>query len=76
MINKETGEPFKAADFHIGFVASLPSVSLEVGAAIITLGDVFSYSAADAIVVQANRRHMMAASSCGLVDISYCGEPS
>lgn len=35
MINKDTGEPFKAGDFHIGFVASLPSVSLEVGAEII-----------------------------------------
>ncbi|CAM9470914.1 unnamed protein product, partial [Laminaria digitata] len=30
MINKDTGQPFKAGDFHIGFVASLPSVSLEV----------------------------------------------
>lgn len=69
MINKETGEPFKAADFHIGFVASLPSVSLEVGAAIFAFDDVFSYCSADAIVVQANRRHMIAVCLCGLVDI-------
>lgn len=30
MINEGTGEPFKATDFHIGFVVKLPSVSLEV----------------------------------------------
>lgn len=30
MINKDTGEPFKARDFHVGSVAKLPSVSLEV----------------------------------------------
>lgn len=30
MINKDTGEPFKARDFHIGSVTKLPSVSLEV----------------------------------------------
>lgn len=30
MINKDTGEPFKASDFRIGSVAKLRSVSLEV----------------------------------------------
>ena len=30
MINKDTGEPFKGRDFHVGSVAKLPSVSLEV----------------------------------------------
>ncbi|CAM9952189.1 unnamed protein product, partial [Scytosiphon promiscuus] len=30
MINPDTGEPFKARDFHIGSVAKLPSVSLEI----------------------------------------------
>ncbi|CAM9836272.1 unnamed protein product, partial [Ectocarpus sp. 13 AM-2016] len=30
MVNEATGEPFKARDFHIGSVAKLPSVSLEI----------------------------------------------
>ncbi|CAM9171599.1 unnamed protein product [Ectocarpus sp. 8 AP-2014] len=30
MVNEATGKPFKARDFHIGSVAKLPSVSLEI----------------------------------------------
>lgn len=30
LVNKDTGEPFKARDFYVGTVAKLPSVSLEV----------------------------------------------